>query len=55
MRDGTGDFLPESKVNKLTPMRAALRLLGFSNSFFNNGIPVNENNPTYTLVGAFMF
>ena len=55
MRDGTGDFLPESKVNKLTPMRAALRLLGFSNNYFNNRIPVDENNPTYTLVGAFMF
>ena len=55
MQDGTGEFLPESKVNKLTPKRAAFRLLGLSNSFFNNQIPVDANNPTYTLVGAFMF
>ena len=55
MRDGTGEFLPESKVNQLTPLRAVSRLLGFSNRYFNKDIPLDEDNPTHTLVGAFMF
>lgn len=55
MTDGTGRFLPESKVNQLTPLRAAMRLLGFSKRYFNFSIPQNQINPTYTLVGAFMF
>lgn len=55
MRDGTGEFLPESKVNQLTPLRAVSRLLGFSNRYFNKDIPLDEDHPTHTLVGAFMF
>ena len=52
--DGTGNFLPESKINKLTLKVAALKLLGFSKSYFNNNLDENSEGETSTLVGAFM-
>ncbi len=52
--DGTGQFLPESKINKLTLKVAALKMLGFSKSFYNNNIPETSEGETDTLVGAFM-
>lgn len=52
--DGTGSFLPESKVNKLTLSVAALKMLGFSKSYYNNLLKETEEGKTATLVGAFM-
>lgn len=52
--DGKGDFLPESKVNKLTLKVAALKMLGFSKQYYNNNISENMEGKTATLVGAFM-
>jgi len=52
--DGTGNFLPESKINILTLKVAALKLLGFSKSYYNNSLNENEEGVTSTLVGAFM-
>lgn len=52
--DGTGSFLPESKINILTLKVAALKLLGFSTSYYNNTLDENDEGKTATLVGAFM-
>jgi len=52
--DGTGSFLPESKINMLTLKVAALKLLGFSKSYYNNTLNENDEGYTATLVGAFM-
>lgn len=52
--DGTGSFLPESKVNKLTLSVAALKMLGFSKSYYNNLLKETEEGKTATLVGAYM-
>ncbi|RRO18534.1 glycosyltransferase family 2 protein [Flavobacteriaceae bacterium 14752] len=52
--DGTGHFLPESKINKLTLKVAALKMLGFSKQFYNNNLSENDEGQTATLVGAFM-
>jgi len=52
--DGTGHFLPESKINKLTLKVAALKMLGFSKLFYNNQLHEDAEGKTETLVGAFM-
>ncbi|QTY27005.1 glycosyltransferase family 2 protein [Flavobacterium sp. CS20] len=52
--DGTGHFLPESKINKLTLKVAALKMLGFSKQYYNNNLSEGEEGQTTTLVGAFM-
>jgi len=52
--DGTGSFLPESKINKLTLKTATLKLIGLSDSYYNNNLQENEEGETATLVGAFM-
>jgi GT2 family glycosyltransferase len=52
--DGTGHFLPESKINQLTLRTATLKLLGFSKSYYNNTLNEFEEGKTATLVGAFM-
>ena len=52
--DGTGHFLPESKINKLTLKVAALKMLGFSKLYYNNYLNETEEGQTATLVGAFM-
>ncbi len=52
--DGTGNFLPESKINQLTLKTATLKLLGFSKSYYNNKLAENDEGYTATLVGAFM-
>lgn len=52
--DGTGNFLPESKINKLTLKVAALKMLGFSKQYYNNSLSEHEEGQTSTLVGAFM-
>ena len=52
--DGTGHFLPESKINKLTLKVAALKMLGFSKSYYNNDLNETDEGETATLVGAFM-
>lgn len=53
--DGTGHFLPESKINKLTLKVAALKMLGFSKAYYNNDLKEDDEGKTATLVGAFMF
>jgi len=52
--DGTGDFLPESKINQLTLRIAALKFLGVSKPFYNQEIEPDGEGETATLVGAFM-
>ncbi len=52
--DGTGNFLPESKINQLNLRIAILKLLGFSKSYYNNAIKETGEGFTATLVGAFM-
>lgn len=52
--DGTGNFLPESKINKLTLKVAALKMLGFSKTYYNNDLDETDEGETATLVGAFM-
>ncbi len=52
--DGTGNFLPESKINQLNLKIAILKLLGFSKSYYNNSIAETDEGFTPTLVGAFM-
>lgn len=52
--DGTGQFLPESKINTLTLKVAALKMLGSSKSYYNNTLEENSEGETATLVGAFM-
>lgn len=52
--DGTGHFLPESKINTLTLKVAALKMLGFSKHYYNNNISEQGEGQTATLVGAFM-
>ena len=52
--DGTGNFLPESKINKLTLRVAAFKMLGFSSSYYNNNLHSADEGKTSTLVGAFM-
>ncbi len=52
--DGTGHFLPESKINQLSLKIAALKFLGYSDPFYNHNIAPDEEGETATLVGAFM-
>lgn len=52
--DGTGHFLPESKINKLNLKTATLKLIGFSKSYYNHSLGEEEEGKTATLVGAFM-
>lgn len=52
--DGTGHFLPESKINQLTLKIAVLKFLGFHKPFYNQSIKVDQEGETATLVGAFM-
>lgn len=52
--DGTGHFLPESKINQLTLKVALLKFLGFPKSFYNHNLHEDDEGETATLVGAFM-
>lgn len=52
--DGTGHFLPESKINRLSLTNAAFKFLGYSKSFYNHSIAADGEGETATLVGAFM-
>ena len=52
--DGTGHFLPESKINQLTLRVAALKFLGYDTPFYNHKISQDGEGETSTLVGAFM-
>lgn len=52
--DGTGCFLPESKINQLNLRTATLKLIGFSSSYYNNTLDETSDGYTATLVGAFM-
>jgi len=54
MIDGTGHFLPESKINQLSLKTAALKFLGNPKPFYNTTISENDEGETATLVGAFM-
>jgi GT2 family glycosyltransferase len=52
--DGTGHFLPESKINQLTLKVAVFKFLGLPKSFYNHNIHEDDEGETATLVGAFM-
>ena len=52
--DGTGHFLPESKINELSLKVAALKFLGNDKAFYNKDIKSDGEGETATLVGAFM-
>lgn len=53
--DGKGNFLPESKRNIPTYSVAFLKMLGFSNKYYNNNLKENEIGLNDIFVGAFMF
>lgn len=53
--DGSGCFLPECKRNFPGPKVAALKILGFSNSYYAHQIDQGAISQVDTLTGAFMF
>ncbi len=52
--NGQGDFLPESKRNRLTFPIALMKLLGFNKGYYNLDLGQNDIGETDVLVGAFM-
>ncbi|SCX87157.1 Glycosyltransferase, GT2 family [Nonlabens sp. Hel1_33_55] len=52
--DGSGKYLPESKRRIPTRKGILKKMLGFSDSYYDQRIQEDENGPTEILVGAFL-
>lgn len=53
--DGTGKFLPESKRNVPTPKVALKKMLGHTQDYYANQVPIDSIGKVTVLVGAFMW